>query len=204
MNLKSVPSKSGHAFSSVSAPKGSGFTLAKSKDAWSVLVRNLDHYVCYVCCALTDNCFSAVITIQLTCVSIINYEHEVEGLRNETEYWKLHWFGSPETNLFLSPPLYFPTCSPLLQEMIGYATSHMDAICSTGKLNNSFFWLWNVMQTKIHDHGFYGDVLKPQNTFGHLQDAPHTNKTRRKIIFMKNSAHDLADDALNAFGMEQA
>lgn len=68
-NLKSLPSKSGHAFSTVSAPKGSGFTLAKSKDAQSVLVCNyLDRF--QVCCALTDDCSSAVFAVQLVCLSL--------------------------------------------------------------------------------------------------------------------------------------
>ena len=134
---------------------------------------------------------------------VLAYDQEVKDLRNETEYWKLHWFGSPEVKVFLSPPIYFPKCSPLLEEMIGSATSHMDAICFAGNLNNSFFWLWNLMQTKIHDHGFYGDVLEPQASFGHLQDAPNTNQTRRKILFSKDSADDLTVDASKAFCMEQ-
>ena len=106
--------------------------------------------------------------------------------------------------VFVSPPIYFPSGSPLLKDMIGFAMNHMADTCSSGKRNNSFFWLWNTMQTKIHDHGFFGDVLPPHSIFGHLQDAPNTSGTRRKLIFKKDSAPDLTVDAMNAFGMEQA
>ena len=70
--------------------------------------------------------------------------------------------------------------------------------------NLGFFWLWNMMQQKIQQHVLYSDILAPEVTFGHMQDAPHSNGVKRKAIFKTDSANQLAPAALRAFGMEQA
>ena len=60
------------------------------------------------------------------------------------------------------------------------------------------------MQQEIQQRGLYSDILAPEVTFDHMQDAPHSNGVRRKAIFKTDSANQLAHAALRAFGMEQA
>jgi hypothetical protein len=129
---------------------------------------------------------------------------KVKGLRNDTEYWKLHWLDAPGKRNFMSPPDYYPTESQMLKDLTTAVQHHMDNVYRTGRENHSFFWLWNMAQTMLQKHGFFGDVLPPEKTFGHLHDAKGSAGGRRRVIFKQGSADELASDALNAFGMEQA
>lgn len=104
----------------------------------------------------------------------------------------------------MSPPDYYPSSSQMLKELTNAVQDHMDNVCWTGRKNNSFFWLWNMAQKVMQEHGLFGDVLPPERTFGHLQDAPGSTGGRRKVIFKQGSADELAPYALNAIGMEQA
>ena len=93
----------------------------------------------------------------------------------------------------LSPPHYYPTGSLLLKEVKGAALRHMDDICSMGRANEGFFWLWNTMQKALQENALCVDVLLPEKTFGHLQDAPRSTEGRRKNIFKQDSAQTLAE-----------
>ena len=45
---------------------------------------------------------------------------------------------------------------------------------------------------------------RQKKPLGHLHDAKVSTGGRRRVIFKQGSADELASDALNAFGMEQA
>ena len=112
------------------------------------------------------------------------------GCRNEDEYWKIHWLSAPGNRCFLSPPLYFPFESLCLDQVIGSAMFAMPLPPPT-----SFFWLWDLIVSKIHANGLSLDVLPPDRV------TPYAHAHR--LLFDPPRGPDIFEKVLGAFGLEQ-
>lgn len=214
-----LPSKSGHAFGTILAPAGSGDILAKQKDSWHLSVRAFDCRV-FLCvpvqCAL--QCFQNACSTETR-----SNEHALKnaamrdihtfslaqmhakGLRNADEYWKLHWFDMPDSRTILSQPMYFPHNSDLLASMTYAVARHMDDVCSTGRRNNNFCWLRNMLQDKIANSGYCSDAMPPETTFGNQSNhtLSRTGCTMLQSIFKQHAGKHLMAQASKAFCMQQ-
>lgn len=112
------------------------------------------------------------------------------GYRNEDEYWKIHWLAAPGSRCFLSPPLYFPSNSLCLDQVADTALFAMHLQPPT-----SFFWLWNMIVSKIHANGLSLDVLPPDSV------TPHAHAHR--LLFDPPRDPGIFQKLYDAFGLEQ-
>ena len=112
------------------------------------------------------------------------------GYRNEDEYWKIHWLSAPGNRCFLSPPLHFPYDSRCLDQVIESALFAMHLQPPT-----SFFWLWDLIVSKIHANGLSLDVLPPESVTTHAH--------AHRLLFNPPRDPGIFEKLHGAFGLEQ-
>lgn len=118
-----------------------------------------------------------------------------KGLRNATEFWKLHWLADPGKRNLLSLPHYYPEGSDVLKEIADKAVSEI-AATSSGAKSCTAFSLRDAVQQKLQAHGLYSDVLEA--------DAACLCADRPDALFIEQCTKDLDHLAQNAFGLQQA